>query len=269
MTKKTRSLRHLLAVALLVPLLGWMMSCSNDNDEEATVVLEPTTWHPTPSEHRVPVRADAPTAIERDVRGEPIVHRIPTHVPPGRLRTLFCDSNFLQLQAACAMGFRPIGDLSSTYAINRPVVPIRSCEAYLLDSLSMSMPYLVPEAAQLLYDIGIAFSDTIRARGGKDYRMRVTSLTRSDHSVSRLKRRNRAATTMSCHRYGTTFDISWVKFDCLDSAYVVSLEDLKNILAEIIWEKREQGRCYAIYERRQGCFHVTVRPQPKATKEET
>ena len=121
------------------------------------------------------------------------------------------------------------------------------------------MPYLVPKAAKLLGDIGKAFRDTVKARGGKEYRIKVTSLMRSSYSVSRLKRRNRAATENSCHLYGTTFDISWTNFDCRDSSYVVSLEDLKNILAEVVYDKREQGRCYAIFERKRGCFHITAR----------
>ena len=39
---------------------------------------------------------------------------------------------------------------------------------------------------------------------------------------------------------------------------LTSLEDLKNILAEIIYDQREKGRCYAMFER-QGCFHITVK----------
>ena len=122
-----------------------------------------------------------------------------------------------------------------------------------------SVPYLVPKAAQLLKEIGYAFQDTIRKRGGKEYRIKVTSVTRTDFSVSKLMKRNRAATENSCHRYGTTFDISWVKFDCLDPSMVISLEDLKNILAEVVQDFRRQGRCYAIFERKSGCLHITVR----------
>ena len=99
----------------------------------------------------------------------------------------------------------------------------------------------------------------MRARGGREQRLRVTSLTRTENNVKCLRRRNRAATEQSCHRYGTTFDISWTRFDARDSSYIVSLEDLKNILAEVVYDFRRQGRCYAIFERRQGCFHITVR----------
>ena len=179
--------------------------------------------------------------------------------PLGRLREVFNDTNDLQLPAAIANGIEPVTDLRSAYHLRRPIQLIYSCDEFVVDSLWMSMPYLVPRAAQLLKDIGRTFQDTVRARGGGDYRIKVTSLLRTEYSVSKLRRRNRNASDSSCHRFATTFDISWTKFDCLDTTRLVSLEDLKNILAEVIQQKREQGRCYAIYERRQGCFHVTVR----------
>lgn len=187
------------------------------------------------------------------------VHSLPVHVPPGRLAEVFRDTNALQLTAARAVGLEPLHGITGAYDTRHNVVKITTCDDYLVDNLSYSMPFLVPRAAKLLHDIGRAFRDTIKARGGKEYRIKVTSLMRSNYSVSRLKRRNRAATDSSCHLYGTTFDISWTKFDCRDSSYIVSLEDLKNILAEIVNDKREQGRCYAIYERKRGCFHITVR----------
>ena len=187
------------------------------------------------------------------------VHRMATQVPPGRLKEIFNDTNDVQLPSAQRHGIRPIEGIRSSYGHNQPLVRLTTCDAYAVDSMWFSLPYLVPRAARLLHDIGQAFRDTIKARGGREYRIRLTSALRTDYSVRRLKRRNRAATEQSCHRYGTTFDISWTKFDCRDSSYVISEEDLKNILAEIIWDKRQQGRCHAIFERRQGCFHITVR----------
>ena len=192
-----------------------------------------------------------------DFDGE--VHRMATHIVPGALKEIFNDTNDLQLTAARRRGIMPIEGLHNSYNHKRPLVKLSTCDAYVVDSMWFSLPYLVPRAARLLHDIGQDFADTIRARGGKHYRIHLTSALRTDYSVRRLVRRNRAATEQSCHRYGTTFDISWTKFDCRDSSYVISLEDLKNILAEIVYEKRRQGRCYAIFERRQGCFHITVR----------
>ena len=188
-----------------------------------------------------------------------VVHRMTTHVPPGYLKTIFNDTNDLQLQAAQQLGIVPITGLRDAYKTCRPLVRVATCDAYLVDTLRYSLPYLVPEAARLLHEIGTAFHDTIRARGGKDYRIKVTSVLRTSYSVANLRRRNRNATEQSCHQYATTFDVSWTRFDCRDSSYVVYEEDLKNILAEILYDFRQKERCYVIFERRQGCFHITTR----------
>ena len=187
------------------------------------------------------------------------IHRLPTYIEQRPLKEIFTDSNALQLTAAEANGFKPVSSLRDAWLIDRPLIRIYSCDAYMVDDLTASVPYLVPKAAQLLKEIGYAFQDSLRKRGGKAYRIKVTSVTRTDYSVSKLRRRNRAATGNSCHRYGTTVDISWVKFDCLDQSMVVSLEDLQNILAEVVLDFRRQNRCYAIFERRAGCLHITVR----------
>ena len=235
-------LRGLLIIATFLGVLITMFGCGgNSGDTEVTDTIPTTTM--------------APFSVDTDQ----VVHHLPTHVVPGRLKNIFNDSNHVQLPVAQTGGFEPITTLHKAFHLNKPIVKIETCEDFTLDSLRHSMPFLVPKAAQLLHDIGRAFSDTIRARGGKEYRIRVTSLTRSTYSVSKLQRRNIAATTQSCHLYGTTFDISWVKFDCLDPSFVVSLEDLKNILAEIVYQKRAEERCYAKFEVKQGCFHITAR----------
>lgn len=187
-------------------------------------------------------------------------HVMQTHIKPGRLTGLFNDSNAMQLEAARANGVDPITDVRSAFKLKRPIVRLYTCDVYYIDStMKYAHPYLVPKAANLLHEIGKAFQDTIKARGGKGYRIRVNSLLRTEHTVAKLRKRNAAATEQSCHLYGTTFDISWTKFDCLDDSYRISLESLKNILAEIVYNFREANRCYAIYERKQGCFHITVR----------
>lgn len=186
-------------------------------------------------------------------------HVLQTRLKAGRLATIFNDTNAVQLEAAKANGIDPITDLKSAYHLKRPIQRIYTCNEYYVDSMKYALPYLVPKAATLLHDIGKAFHDTIVARGGKGYRIRVNSVLRTEHTVRMLRKRNRSATENSCHLYGTTFDVSWTKFDCLDESYKVSLESLKNILAEIIYDMREKKRCYAIYEKKQGCFHITVR----------
>lgn len=188
-----------------------------------------------------------------------VIYRVKTKGVGGYLAQVFNDKNDLQLSAAESIGISPVESLHDAYNLKRPLKKIATCDAYHLDSLTHSMPYLVPEAADLLYDIGKAFSDTILARGGHRCKVIVTSVLRTDNTVSKLQKYNINATSSSCHRYGTTFDISWIRFNYCDPDYVMYIEDLKNILAEVLFEMRKQGRCYVKYERKQSCFHITAR----------
>lgn len=183
--------------------------------------------------------------------------------PIGPLRKVFNDSNHVHLQAARALGFSPIVADEDIMNLRRPLVAVKSCKEYYLDELTHSFPYLVPEAAALLKEIGQAFNDSLQARGGGAYRMKVTSVLRTPATVRRLRRVNRNATEESTHSFGTTFDISYSKFICDDaSAPHRSFEDLKNLLAEILYNFRNEGRCFVKFEYRQSCFHVTTRPTP-------
>lgn len=180
----------------------------------------------------------------------------------GPLRVLFNDSNHVQLAAARAIGIDPISGDNDILKSQRPLVKVESCREYYVDKLTHSYPYLVPEAADLLHDIGAAFNDSLARRGGGDYRIKVTSVLRTPATVRRLRRVNRNATGESTHSYGTTFDISYSKFICdsVGSAPARTFEDLKNLLAEVIHDMRTAGRCYVKFEFRQSCFHITARP---------
>ena len=242
---------------LLVLLMGIALASVTSCGHGSKNRQDTTAW-----DYKAPPAMPMNRSITGDSMGlitDADIHRLPTYIEQRPLKEIFNDSNALQLIAAEQNGFKPVSSLSDAYHIDRPLIRIFSCEAYMLDDLSASVPYLVPKAAQLLKEIGYAFQDSIRSRGGKAYRIKVTSVTRTEYSVSKLVCRNRAATENSCHRFGPTFDSSWVKFDCLDPSMVVSLEDLKNILAEVVQDFRRQGRCYAIFERKSGCLHITVR----------
>ncbi len=187
------------------------------------------------------------------------VHNVKTRGVGRSLGLTFNDKNDVQFSAAQAIGINPVNSIRDAYHIGRPIVKIHSCDDYIVDELTHSMPYLVPEAATLLSDIGKAFTDTVVARGGKDCKIIVTSVLRTDNTISSLRRRNRNAIEASCHVYGTTFDVSWRRFHHTDSTYIMSTEDLKNILGEVLYKLRADGRCYVKFERKQSCFHITTR----------
>ena len=176
----------------------------------------------------------------------------------GRLAEVFNDSNYRQYEYAEKLGIAPIRSISDAFHTRRPIVKVTSNSAYTVDELTHSLPYLVPEAERLLRDIGRNFQDTLKNRGKARYRIRATSLLRTPATVKKLRRVNINATDSSTHQFGTTFDLSYHRFHCLDTRYEVSAGDLKNVLAEVLYDLRAQGRCLVKFERKTGCFHVTV-----------
>lgn len=245
-------MRNLTAIFLTLIIIG-ACGCGNKSDDTQS---QPDTTTSTIATQAPQGKTVADTPSQKT---KMIVHSIPVHIVPGRLRNIFNDTNGTHLAAAESIGIKPISCMRDAYNLRRPLVRIRSNEYYTIDSLTHSMPFLVPEAANLLADIGRRFADTIRARGGHEYRIKVTSVLRTDRTVAKLRRRNRNATGQSAHCYGTTFDISYAKFICNDSSFIVSLADLKNILGEILYDERAKGRCYVKFEIKQGCYHVTTR----------
>lgn len=190
------------------------------------------------------------------------VRRVPVN-NIGALSVVFNDSNFRQLEVAQRLGINPITDVSSAYFTGRPIVKVEDCEYYKIDELKHSVPYLVPEAAELLKIIGRNFRDSLAVRGGDSHLVKVTSLLRTPESVSRLRRVNVNATDSSTHQYATTFDLSYTNFYCSDSTRLINQGDLKNLLAEVLLELRDRGDCLVKYERKTGCFHVTVLRAPQ------
>ncbi|MDE6026647.1 MAG: hypothetical protein K2G23_01065 [Muribaculaceae bacterium] len=176
----------------------------------------------------------------------------------GRLADVFNDSNYRQYAYAEKLGIAPITDIAKAYHTRRPLVKVGSNSDYTVDELTHSLPYLVPEASRLLSAVGRNFQDSLKKRGNARYRIMVTSLLRTPATVKKLRRVNINATDSSTHQFGTTFDISYHRFHCLDERYQVSQEDLKNLLGEVLYDLREEGRCLVKFERKTGCYHVTA-----------
>lgn len=177
----------------------------------------------------------------------------------GTLGRVFNDSNKFHIAVAEANGIEPLHSLRQVWQQAGRLERLQTCEAYYLDDMTHSVPYLVPKAHTLLKDIGMAFRDSLRSRGGGYYRVKVTSVLRTPALVKRLRRRNRNAVDTSAHLYATTFDISYLKFICDTPSIPRTQEDMKNLLGEVVEDMRRHGRCYVKYERKQACFHITVR----------
>lgn len=176
----------------------------------------------------------------------------------GPLYEVFNDSNKYQYEFAEKLGIDPIESFRDAYHTKKPIRHIVSNKYFIVDSLTHSMPFLVPPAARLLEDIGKNFIDTLSNRGAKGYRIIVTSMLRTASSVKRLRRVNVNATDSSTHKFATTFDISYTRYHSVAPSRQLNDGDLKNVLAEVLYDLRRQNRCLVKFERKTGCFHVTV-----------
>lgn len=173
---------------------------------------------------------------------------------------VFNDSNVLQYMSAERLGIDPIYKLGDAYNTRRPLVKIESGEYYTIPPLTHSMPYLVPEAAELLDEIGRDFREAVEKKGGKKgNRFFVTSVLRSPYTVRKLRKVNTNAVDSSTHMFGTTFDIAYNNFAVPDSGGgAMASGKLKEILAEVLLNKRNEGKCFVKYEKQSPCFHITV-----------
>lgn len=248
---------------LLVALLTFAMAivlitgCGRKNDfADATAFQQVASSQPAQKEApEVPVKKQV---TRQDIKPGVRNHDRISIYFSGRLAEVFNDSNKYQYAAAEKLGIRPIRTLGDAYFTSRPIVMVKSNEFYTIDSLKHSFPFLVPEAERCLRDIGSGFIDSLASRGADSYRILVTSLLRSPHTVKRLRRVNRNAVDSSTHQFGTTFDISFTRFHNTDPSRTINEEDLKNLLAEVLLDMKNNGRCLVKYERKGGCFHITA-----------
>jgi len=176
----------------------------------------------------------------------------------------FNDLNDTQLKVAQAIGIKTIANREAAEKMKKQLTEIADCEAYAIDSLTHSIPYLIPGAARLLQTIGQSFNDSLAAKGLNPNRIIVTSVLRTQHDVNRLRRTNGNASANSTHMYGTTFDISWVRFAKQEMEgsrplQSVSADTLKMVLSEVLRDLKKSGECYVKHEKNQGCFHITTR----------
>ncbi len=173
----------------------------------------------------------------------------------------FNDLNDKHLAAAKELGIKPVASREEAKHATRKMKEIKMNKYYELEDLTHSIPFLVSEAEQLLEDIGRNFQDSLYNLNAPLYKIKVTSVTRTVEDISKLRKRNVNSSENSAHRYGTTFDISWNRYTKIKEKDPLNLdkEQLKLVLATVLRDLQRSGRCYIKHERKQGCFHITVR----------
>ena len=176
----------------------------------------------------------------------------------------FGDLNDVQLAVAKKIGIRPLDNREQAEREKWRLVELRECDHYGIDSLTHSIPFLIPRASALLDTLGVNFLDSLEAKGLNPNKIIVTSVLRTMEDSKRLRKGNSNASLNSCHLYGTTFDISWKRFIKVEDPdgrpmQDVSADTLKLVLSEVLRDLRQSERCFVKYELKQGCFHITAR----------
>lgn len=197
--------------------------------------------------------------------------RLSCWLNPGPVGTVrvdrFRDLNEKHLKHARKLGIEPFRtkqaflDATDSLVSEGKLVRVKDSRWYVIERLTHSHPYLVPEAAQLLEDIGRRFREKLKAEGKARYYFKVTSLLRTRESQKALGRSNVNASGNSTHLYATTFDIAyskvvrkplpWIRREVADAPVI-------RLLSEAIGELRRECRCLVVTEKQERCFHITV-----------
>lgn len=240
--KKLRVLPVIVGVVTLLSILT--MACSGGSEGGETI-----EFHSANRNNGLHASSDYPDAT---------TNKASDFDRHGDYAVIFNDSNKRQWTSAEPIGIEPITDLNSIWRLRRPLVNIQTNKDFVVEELTQSYPYLVPEADSALHAIGKRFSAMAKEETGNDYRVRVTSVLRTKSQVHSLQRTNKNAVDSSVHMLGTTVDISYVAF-ADEYGRAVDNPKLKPILAQVLYDMRRDGYIWVKYEKKQPCFHLSAR----------
>jgi hypothetical protein len=184
---------------------------------------------------------------------------------PGRTfdyRLKFNDRQDKQHAAAAAIGLpHPPKDRADAASMRSRLVEVKTNDNYIVDDLTHSVPYLIPSAKRELDAIGEEWADILHRNNLPHYRFYVTSVLRTEEDIRYLQRSgNVNSVSQSCHCYGTTFDLAYMRYDKVTRTPDYMHEDnLKLVLGQTLLNHQRAGKIYVKYEAKQSCFHVTVR----------
>ncbi|MDE5561579.1 MAG: hypothetical protein K2J00_07270 [Bacteroidaceae bacterium] len=176
----------------------------------------------------------------------------------------FPDLQETHFASAIKWGVEPVENREAAEKRKNDLVYIGSCPYYKIDpGMTSSIPYLVPHAADVLETIARNYLDSLHVKGIPLHKILVSSVMRTEEDVRKLQRTNTNASSESCHRYGTTFDIPYNRYYTVtppdENRRTVQNDTLKWVLAEVLRDARQNGICHIKYEVKQGCFHITAR----------
>jgi len=184
---------------------------------------------------------------------------------PGRTfnyKLKFNDLQSRQHAVASTIGLsHPPKNRADAASMRKQLVEIKTNSNYIVDSLTHSVPFLIPVAKHELDSIGEEWADILRRNNLPHYRFYVTSVLRTEEDIKYLQRSgNINSVTQSCHCYGTTFDLAYMRYDKVTVTRDYMHEDnLKLVLGQVLLNHQRAGKIFVKYEAKQSCFHITVR----------
>ena len=177
----------------------------------------------------------------------------------------FNDMNPKHLEVAQAIGVPPVQNREAAEKMKGKLVKLEDNDLYVIQDLTHSIPYVVPQAKDLLDLIGRNFQDSLASKGLNPNKLVITSVMRTEDDIKELRKRNVNASENSSHRYGTTFDLSYWRYVKVEELRGRPYEDvppeyLRAVLGQVLKDIHDKGNiCYIKYEKKQNCFHITAR----------
>jgi hypothetical protein len=140
-------------------------------------------------------------------------------------------------------------------AAQRVLTRVEDGKGYRIDhrQLTHSVPYLHPDAYQVLREMGVAYLERVKGTKAEGSDFRISSLTRTSEQQEKLRKSSKgvnATPNVSTHSYGASFDIYRFAnaYDCGAA---------QKALGEVLLEFQEAGRILLTPEG--NCVHVTVK----------
>jgi len=255
-------------------------ACGRDPDVRPTAATArpaaaATPAAPQPAEDTTAVRARIAARADSAQRAFVRV-RAMTREERAELRR---DVNAAQVAVAQALGVRAASEeqIERLRRSGRLVALEDSTKWWILRDLDYSVPFVTPDTRAMLVEIGRRFHARLDSLGLPAYRVQVTSVLRTPETQADLRKANpNASQTVSAHEYGTTLDVSHVRFAApaalaaaspqLRAEETALLEEaakkhavaLQAELGRVLAEMRDEGKLRVMMERRQPVYHMTV-----------
>ncbi|HLL83821.1 MAG TPA: DUF5715 family protein [Longimicrobium sp.] len=275
----------------LLVTAGVAGSCGRSENTGLTEAAPARTERAAPAAPAAPVAAAAPTDVA-DERAR-IVARVDsvdralrkvrglTREERAALRQ---DVNAEQLAVAQSGGVRASseGEVTRLRRSGRLVELEDTTSYWVLRDLTHSVPLSTPSARGMLLEASRRFQARMDEMGLPRFRLTVTSVLRTDESQADLRQSNsNAAAGVSTHEYGTTMDISHIRFAPpaakglppeLSQLQDSLMEDvarrhasaLQGELGRVLGEMRREGKVKVMMERQQPVYHTTVSARIRA-----